>query len=143
MALDPANLNEFTQRFQAAVQETLSAVQPPDSMPLAIEAWIDPDTLTAAFVEEISRLSPFGYCNPEPVLAVRGVVVGNPTVFNERHLRFSLICPNGHQFDAFAWDHSEWHVNTDVRYDIAFMPQMYGAGPGRAQVKVLDAKSSD
>jgi single-stranded-DNA-specific exonuclease len=143
LALDPANLNEFTQRFQVATRAALGEPQDPNSQPLAIEAWIDLETLTHAFVEEVSRLSPFGYCNPEPVLAVRGVILGNPTVFNERHLRFSLICPNGHQFDAFAWEHSEWSFNGSARYDIAFMPQLYGAGPSRAQVKVLDAKSSD
>ncbi len=143
LALDPAHLNEFTERFMQATREAQAESHAPDSQPLAIEAWIDPETLTHAFVEEVSRLSPFGYCNPEPVLAVRGVILGNPTVFNERHLRFTLMCPNGHQLDAFAWEHSEWSFDGGARYDIAFMPQLYGSGPSRAQVKVLDAKSSE
>jgi single-stranded-DNA-specific exonuclease len=143
LALDPANLNEFKDRFLVAAEQTQGDTVPPNAQPLAIEAWIDPDTLTYAYVEEISRLSPFGYCNPEPVIAVRGVLLGNPIVFNERHLRFNLICPNGHQFDAFAWDHSEWSFTNNGRYDIAFMPQMYGTGPGRAQVKVVDAKATE
>jgi single-stranded-DNA-specific exonuclease len=143
LALDPANLTEFTERFLAATQDAQVDAQCPGSRPLAIEAWIDPETLTHAFVEEVSRLSPFGYCNPEPVLAVRGVILDHPTVFNERHLRLNLICPNGDRFDAFAWEHSEWSFCGGGRYDIAFMPQLYGNGPGRTQVKVLDAKSSE
>lgn len=142
LALDPENLNAFTERFLVAAEETGCDSVPPEAQPLAIEAWIDRDALTHAFVEEVTRLSPFGYCNPEPVIAVRGVVLGNPTVFNERHLRFHLVCPNGDQFDGFAWDHSEWSFSSSERYDIAFMPQLYGNGPGRAQVKVVDAKAS-
>jgi single-stranded-DNA-specific exonuclease len=141
LALDPANLTAFTERFLAAAEQAGCEAQPPESQPLAIETWIDPETLTHAFVEEISRLSPFGYCNPEPVIAVRGVRLGNATVFNERHLRMNLISPNGDRFDAFAWDHSEWCFADNERYDVAFMPQLHG-GPGRMQVKVVDAKAS-
>jgi hypothetical protein len=58
-------------------------------------------------------------------------------VFNQRHLRFNLICPNGQAFDAMAWEHSAWSVSPDTPYDIAFMPQP-GESGARAQVKVLD-----
>jgi single-stranded-DNA-specific exonuclease len=144
LALSPANLTAFTERFLHAVERTRATPYPSATRPLAIEAWIDLDTLTHAFVEELQRLSPFGFCNPEPVLAVRGVLLANPSVFNERHLRFHLNGLDGQQLDAFAWDRSQWAVSQHVRYDMAFMPQVYeGPGGGRPQVKVLDLKCSD
>jgi single-stranded-DNA-specific exonuclease len=142
LALDPANLTEFTERLYAAIAAQPSLCAASGSRPLEIEAWLDADALTHEFVEELAILSPFGHCNPEPVLAVRGVLLGNPSVFNRRHLRFNLVCPNGAAFDAFAWDHSGWTVCADARYDVALMPQ--SAEPGvRPQVKVLDMVQSD
>lgn len=137
LALDPANLTEFTRRLYEAVEENPALCAGTDSRPLEIESWLEADALTHSFVEELAILSPFGHCNPEPVLAVRGVMLGNPTVFNQRHLRFSLICPNGQAFDAMAWEHSAWSVSPETPYDIAFMPQP-GESGARTQVKVLD-----
>jgi single-stranded-DNA-specific exonuclease len=144
LALDPANLDDFTRRFAGAAEQAGANAKAQGPRPLEIETWIGADLLTPEFVEEISRLSPFGYCNPEPVLGVRGVALDNPTIFRERHLRFSVACPGGAHLEAFAWDHSEWAVNHASRYDIAFMPQLYGgSGASRAQVKVLDMIASD
>jgi single-stranded-DNA-specific exonuclease len=137
LALDPANLTEFTRRIYEAVAENPALCAGADNRPLEIESWLEADALTHSFVEELAILSPFGHCNPEPVLAVRGVTLGNPTVFNQRHLRFSLLCPNGQAFDAMAWEHSAWSVSPDTPYDIAFMPQP-GESGARTQVKVLD-----
>lgn len=137
LALDPANLTEFTRRLQAAVEEQPQLCAGADNRRLEIEAWMDADALTLEFVQELAVLSPFGHRNPEPVLAVRGVTLGNPSVFNHRHLRFDLVCPNGTAFAAFAWHRSEWPVSADALYDVALMPQPAEAG-GRPQVKVLD-----
>ncbi len=142
LALDPANLNDFIQRLLQAVEASGAQHCPPLQRPLEIEAWIDADQLTGDFVEELGLLSPFGHCNPEPVLAVRGLAVGPPCVVHNRHLRFDLICPSGLKLEGFAWDHGEWDVQDSLRYDIAFMPQ--GAESRRTpQVKVLDLKTSE
>jgi single-stranded-DNA-specific exonuclease len=142
LALDPANLTEFTARLYAAIEAQPGLCAGSGSRPLEIEAWLDADALTHEFLEELSVLSPFGHCNPEPVLAVRGVLLGSPAVFNQRHLRFNLLSPNGAAFDAFAWDHSAWSVCADARYDVALMPQSAESSP-RPQVKVLDMMQSE
>ena len=145
LALDPANLADFTHTFASAAEHAGAHSTRRGPPPLEIETWVEADFLTHEFVEEVSRLSPFGYRNPEPVLAVRGVALDNPSVFHERHLRFSVVCPGGQNLDAFAWDHSAWEIRPSARYDIAFMPQLYGGGAGssRAQVKVVDMMASE
>ncbi len=138
LSLMPKDLESFVIRFNQVIAEDAGNATS-QARPLEIEAWIRPEMMGQHFVHEIARLSPFGYRNPEPVLAIRGFVIANPCVFNNRHLRFSVTCPNGHEIDAFAWDHSEWIVHQARRYDIAFMPQIYdGPAGARAQIKVLD-----
>jgi single-stranded-DNA-specific exonuclease len=142
LALDPANLNEFTQRLYDTIDRNPALCAGSQSRPLEIEAWLEAEALTHSFMQELAVLSPFGHCNPEPVLVVRGVTLGNPTVFHQRHLRFNLIGRNGQAFDAMAWEHSAWSVSADTLYDIAFMPQP-GEAASRAQVKVLDVMHAE
>ena len=144
LALDPANLELFTERVHQAMEALSTAPCGGEHSPLEIEAWIDAQHLTLDLVHELALLSPFGHCNPEPVLAVRGLQLGPPAVIQNRHLRFPMLCPNGIQLDAFAWDHSGWSLDQAQRYDIAFMPQQHEGHHGpRAQVRVLDVMQSE
>jgi single-stranded-DNA-specific exonuclease len=83
-------------------------------------------------------MAPFGYGNPEPVVGMRGFTLRNPAVVNSRHLRFHLAWDGGEPVEAYAWDRSEWEVESAARYDIAFMPQLSNTGEPRFQIRVLD-----
>ena len=144
LALLRENLAAFSQDFQAASALECFNNGTEGGDGLRIETWIEPKALTTRFLEELNLLSPFGFGNPEPVIGVRGFTVRKPAVFNSRHLRFQLPCGNGGHLDAYAWDHSDWELNSSKRYDIAFMPQMFsGAGGPEAQVRVLDLKYAE
>ena len=144
LALHPINLTAFTEFFQSAAERDGQGVVAHKNHKLKIEAWIEPEELTPPFLQELFRLSPFGYGNPEPVVGVHAFQVDNPSVFQNRHLKFSLACENGAHLEAFAWEHSDWEVSSATRYDIAFMPQVHiGAEGVRSQLRVLDLKAAE
>ena len=139
LSLDPENLDAFKQRFYEAVVDAAETDprQGPDN--LEIEAWITPEMLTRQFFDEVERLSPFGHCNPEPVVAMREMRVSNFSGVPSRHLKFSLCCTNGQKIDATAWDHPEWDLADAHIYDVAFVPQIQnGANGPTHQLKVVD-----
>ncbi|MBI3994326.1 MAG: single-stranded-DNA-specific exonuclease RecJ [Candidatus Lambdaproteobacteria bacterium] len=139
LAMRPENLHDFTRRFNGIVEADRGADGGTGFDTLRLDAWIRPDAMSLQFVREITQLSPFGSRNPEPLLGIRGFSVANPSIFNNRHLRFNVSCPNGHSIDAFAWDQCQWELKLSQRYDIAFMPQLYEGPHGtRIQMKVLD-----
>ncbi len=139
LSLSPENLEAFTLSFHEAVlhgSERGNGCAPND---LEIDAWVTPDMLEGRFFAEIEQLSPFGHCNPEPVLAMRGITVARHSWFHNRHLRFSVRCPGGQEHEANAWDRPGWDLTGSHTYDVAFVPQTYeGPGGARSQLKVVD-----
>ena len=139
LALRPENLPAFIKRFNRIVEADQGRGSSAGFDVLRLDAWIRPDVMSLQFVREMTQLSPFGHRNPEPLLGIRGFCVENPSIFNSRHLRFNVSCPNGHSIDAFAWEQCQWELKLSQRYDIAFMPQLYEGPHGtRVQMKVLD-----
>jgi single-stranded-DNA-specific exonuclease len=138
LALHQANLPAFTRFFQAAAERDAAQACGADTKCVRIETWIEPDALTPQFLQEIALMAPFGYGNPEPVVGMRGFTLRNPAVVNSRHLRFHLAWDGGEPVEAYAWDRSEWEVESAARYDIAFMPQLSNTGEPRFQIRVLD-----
>ncbi|MDH4247020.1 MAG: single-stranded-DNA-specific exonuclease RecJ [Deltaproteobacteria bacterium] len=135
----PDQVPEFTRCFMAAVRREKATVRPGGK--LAIESWVEREGLSLDFFAELSRLSPFGYRNPEPVLALRGLrlMVAEPIKF--RNLRVNLLCPDGKELEAFAWDAPDWALTTGHTYDVAFKPQIQLGPEGmRTQMHILDIK---
>lgn len=137
------NLQAFTQRFQNCLARGLEGCSDleggPDFEALRIEAWVEQEDLGSLFFQELERLSPFGYHNPEPLIAVRGLKVDNPNLFNDRHLRFNLQDSAGEVLEAFAWDRSHWELRNQGHYDVAFRPQSFSGFNGtRMQLRIVD-----
>jgi single-stranded-DNA-specific exonuclease len=146
LSLHEANLAAFTRFFNAAAERDAAngGVCAVTADSVRIETWIEAAALTPQFLAEVALMSPFGYGNPEPVVGVRGLVLGNPAVVNQRHLRFSLSCSEGPEVQATAWDRSTWDVQASARYDIAFMPQVtIGPDGPRPHLRVLDLMRAD
>ncbi|MCH8842390.1 MAG: single-stranded-DNA-specific exonuclease RecJ [SAR324 cluster bacterium] len=143
LALHPANLSAFTAQFMKAIAEAQDGPRKPDQKCIAIDTWIQPEHLDCKFIEEIGRLSPFGFGNPEPVIAVHGLDVGHPSVFQNRHLKLQLNCAQGHEIEAVAWDHSALAEHLKGTFDIAFVPQLtYSAQGVKTQLKVVDLRAT-
>ncbi len=71
---------------------------------LRIDAVIDLCDLTGPAIDGIFSLAPFGFGNPEPVLALMdATVAAEPVVMKERHLRFS-VGQAGRVLGVKAWN---------------------------------------
>ena len=141
LSMPAGNLADFTRHFRdVAERHAGSAEDVPRE--LRIEAWVPPQALNGSLLNELLRLAPFGYGNPEPVLAVRGLAVNGPTIFKSRHLRFHVVSHDGGEMEAYAWNHSEWELRCTQDYDIAFVPQIPPSHHMPPQIRVLDIKQS-
>lgn len=89
LTLEAARLEQLRERLNRYAAERLL---PADFQPLIeIDALLEFSEIRDAAVMEVLALAPFGAGNPEPRFLVRGAqVVGEPTVFRERHVRVAL-----------------------------------------------------
>ena len=139
LSLSSENLPGFTEAFHRIVDQGFQCQQSGQQGQLKIDAWVEPEMINDHLMDEIAMLSPFGYCNPEPILGMKKVKLDNLAFFNNRHLRFHLCTASGNPIDGVAWDHPDWRLNPEQYYDVAFVPQIYqGAQGSRTQLKVLD-----
>ncbi|MDH5752476.1 MAG: DHHA1 domain-containing protein, partial [Deltaproteobacteria bacterium] len=142
LVIHKSRFEEFSRLFLSATKACGKLHCPPEN--LNIEAWLGQESLTPGFFQEVSRLSPFGYCNPEPMVGMKGVLLGEADLINKRHLRFSLDASGGNRLEAFVRDCPDWELDTNSRYDLAFMPQIYHSPRGpRSQLKVVDIKTCE
>jgi single-stranded-DNA-specific exonuclease len=105
LGLPVARLAEFRDRFNRYAAERLT---PEDLIPtLDVDGVIRFADLTDESVAEVLALAPFGFGNPAPVFAVRGVEVCGPAeIFSEKHLNVRLR-QNGRGFRIKAWSFAE------------------------------------
>jgi single-stranded-DNA-specific exonuclease len=106
VSLKAENVEAFTRCFN----ESLLALYP-EGLPeasLSVAAWLKPEELNVALLEELARLHPFGQGNPEPVFGIRGVRLDEaPVAFGRNNFRFRL--PNGVRrgIAGIAWSMGE------------------------------------
>lgn len=142
LALQPENVGAFRERFSAAIEEAAALDAGPQANRIEIETWITPDLLDTRFLSEMTRLSPFGHGNPEPVVAVRGLNLEQGQVFHNRDLKLSFPGPKSYGDDSAACRETEWSRQLSGSYDVALAPQVrYGPDGLRTQLKVLDLRS--
>ena len=80
LSIRPEQLAPFTEAFEQAAQQTLSAEQL--SPLLEIDAQLDFSQLTLPLMRELEVMQPFGVGNPEPVFATFGAEVCDRKVFS-------------------------------------------------------------
>jgi single-stranded-DNA-specific exonuclease len=134
-------VDEFRARFRAHAGARLT---PADFEPtLAIDAEIEFAEITDEAVADVLRLAPFGFGNPSPVFAMRGVeVAAPPDVKNEKHVfvRFKSPEQNPNRqakpLRAKAWNFADrvGELQAGSRVDVAltFEDDAYSAGRGYA-----------
>jgi single-stranded-DNA-specific exonuclease len=102
VALDPAQIEAFRPVFRAAVQACVGREIEAPELPIA--AWITPDQIGSRLMADLEVLHPFGQGNPEPVFALRGVVLDRPPdVFRDQHFRFQFEDSRGRRLFGVAW----------------------------------------
>src|SRR6185295_13509978 len=98
-------VEEFRNRMRGYAGERLTSAD--FERELALDAEIVLDEIDDRSVADILRLAPFGFGNPAPTFAVRGVeVAAPPDIKKEKHL-FLRLKFNGHLIRAKAWNFAD------------------------------------
>lgn len=107
---------------------------------LFVEAEVGLGDLTAAWVDELGRLAPFGVANPEPILAVRGVRALNRRVIGDgRHLRLDVL-DGSVSIEAIGFamaGPAELLTFTEAPVDLAVIPERDPFNPDRVRLRVV------
>lgn len=102
VSASPDLLPELRTAFEASVLAQCEGGALPDRE-LRIDAWVRPTLFTAAFLDELERLAPFGQGNPEPILGIRGAILRWVQCFGRGHVRFQLERAPGDTVSGIAW----------------------------------------
>ena len=102
VALPKLHIETFRARFADAVRAHAGGDIAEARLEIAV--WLTPEQITERLMDELDTLHPFGQGNPEPVFAVRGVVLRSPCeVFKEQHFRFHFEDGRGRRLHGVAW----------------------------------------
>ncbi|MCZ2074519.1 MAG: single-stranded-DNA-specific exonuclease RecJ [Bryobacterales bacterium] len=105
LALPVSRIAEFRDRLNAYAAGCL---KPDDLRPtVEVDAELSLSEITDASMAEVLNLAPFGFGNPAPLFAVRGLTVcGEPVILNGKHVRLNLR-QNGRNLLLKAWNFAE------------------------------------
>ena len=103
VSLESEHVKAFRQSLNRAL-ETVLADTTLAEQSLEIAAWLRPQQLGVALLEQLDLLGPFGEGNPEPVFGMRDVVLEEtPRPFGSGHFRFAINGDNGIRTPGIAW----------------------------------------
>ena len=148
LTMKPENVEEFTRRFNAYVEEH---IKPEMLEPqVDIDAELSLSDITPAFRRDLNRFQPFGPGNTAPVFVTRNISGSNTSLVGAEceHLRMELMQHNKHNnrvdsLQAIAFQqptHFEWIRNghpIDVCYTIV---ENHYRGTVSTQLRVKDIK---
>jgi single-stranded-DNA-specific exonuclease len=102
ISFKPEHLEAFRKAFNQSITRNLSGSVPEPEIEIA--AQITLRELGEDLLNELDRLGPFGQGNPEPVFALRNVVLRQaPVAFGQGHFRFFVDTPRGGRISGVAW----------------------------------------
>ena len=119
LGLKGENLDIFIPQFLAAVKKSAS-VKKEDSH-ILIDAVVNKEELRYELLWEMNKLNPYGQGNPEPILAVKKIVLDSPPrkISNGEHFQFSLH--NGNEYvRGIAWRMGNDIPPVSQKIDLAF-----------------------
>ncbi len=118
VSLPKTELEAFRGRFAAAVRAHVGSGL--TAAKLTLSAWLRPDQISEALMDELEALHPYGQANPEPVFGLAGVVLRRrPEVFKERHFRFWVEEARGRSLGGVAWKMADRLPPTGAPLDLA------------------------
>jgi single-stranded-DNA-specific exonuclease len=118
VSLPKSELDGFRSRFAGAVRS--HAGDGIAEARLGIAAWLSPEQITEALMDELDALHPYGQGNPEPVFGLRGVPLNRrPEIFKARHFRFWLEDGRGRALAGVAWKMADRIPPLGIPLDLA------------------------
>ncbi len=114
---------------------------------IKIDAQVSSATLDLSVVEELKMLEPFGAGNPKPIFVTKDLVLlDEPFVMKEKHLKLRIADAKGKQFEAVWWDgvekSKEQTLKPKTRIELAYTLEANSwQGNTRLQLVVEDLRS--
>lgn len=96
--------------FARQINEYARSTMPPEAARrlVTLDTEADAAELTLESVGQLAHMEPFGVDNPKPVVSVRDcVLIEQPRVMKERHLRLNVCGPDGRRLTAIGWGMAE------------------------------------
>ncbi|MBF0564135.1 MAG: single-stranded-DNA-specific exonuclease RecJ [Nitrospirae bacterium] len=121
LKLRAENLTSFEKAIKTRVKDKFSGK---DFTPtITIDADVYFKDINYKLINELSKLAPYGYGNPEPILGAKGLLALKPRVVGKNHLKFKLGF-NGHVIDAIGYEMGDMvhELTSNARLDAIFTP---------------------
>lgn len=116
---------------------------------IKIDAQVSSATLDLSVVEELKMLEPFGAGNPKPIFVTKDLVLlDEPFVMKEKHLKLRIADAKGKQFEAVWWDgvekSKEQTLKPKTRIELAYtLEANTWQGNTRLQLVVEDLRTDN
>jgi single-stranded-DNA-specific exonuclease len=118
VSLPKVELEGFRSRFAGTVRDHVGAEIA--ELRLTLAAWLSPDQINEALMDELEALHPYGQANPEPVFGLRGLVLRRrPEIFKMRHFRFWIEDSRCRLLNGVAWKMADRIPPVGVPLDLA------------------------
>lgn len=147
MKIKAENINDLREKLNEHAIKNLSDE---DLIPeLRIDAQVSANTMDLSVVEELKMLEPFGAGNPKPVFVTKDLIlVDEPFVMKEKHLKMRLADAKGKTFEAVWWDgvekSKEQTLKPKTRIELAYTPEANTwQGNTRLQLVVEDLRTDN
>ncbi len=138
VAIAPDNGAAFRRGLSAA----LADYSPPAERTITLDAWVELPQVTAAMLESIQRLAPFGPGNPRVRLGLRGLRLVGETTFGQTgaHKRVVVEDEAGRRQEVVWWNGAAAR-SPQGRFDLAFIPGLDSfRGGGAVQLEWVAAR---
>ncbi len=90
-----------------------------------IDLELTADDIDVDLVEQISKLEPFGACNPSPVFVIKNLKIKEKRLMGENKNHLRLTCQSGtSEFNCIRWKDGDISLVKGDTLDIAFHPQI-------------------
>ena len=138
LSIEPGRIEAFKDAFGKSVASIVSEEN--FIPPLKIDSPISFNEINQALVTELSRLSPFGPSNPEPLFSSENVEVLSVRILKDAHLKMSLF-QAGKIIEAIGFNMSEHPLSKGDVISVAFSPSINEwKGKRTIQLKLKDIK---
>jgi single-stranded-DNA-specific exonuclease len=134
----PEKIEEFEKAFEEIAYQSLKEE---DLIPrINIDAEINLKEVTENLIDDLERLAPFGYSNPEPTFSSFELKLYSSMVVGNGHLKMK-IREDGIFYDAIGFNMGNHFPLSDQKIRLAFVPQFnVWQGVKSIQLRIKDIK---
>ena len=142
LAFDPAK-HSF-ESVKKALNHTIDVMLDGEKPRYTIDVDLELDDINLDLVKSIQRLEPFGAKNPNPVFAMKNLVLTQFRTIGANGNHLKIFCENSAKkpFECVYWNHSDLGIPVNKEFDAIFYPKInVFNGVTTVQLDIQDIKS--